>query len=258
MKISELFEAISKISSKIEKEKMLKDNMSPLLEQILKDTYGPEKYNVKKYEKLEGIPDSTIDKNYEEFHKLLQTLAKRELTGDAARRAVATTISYFSPEDRIWLDRILNKNLKIGVGEKFSEDNGKTKKFPVALANKLEDVKNVDIYDGNWVLSRKLDGCVDYYSIVEFEGGEKKFIGDVVKNKIKGKIKSFDGKNVVFEEIEDWMEGVDDIDNTQKQWYEVELMNGKKLKITGNDKLFTDSGWKRVDELNINDKILSC
>ena len=176
MKISELFETISKVSSKTEKEKLLHDNMSPLLDQILKDTYGPEKYNVKKYEELDCQELHSIDTNYEQFHRLLQTLAKRELTGDAARRAVAVTIGCFRKEDRVWLDRILNKNLKIGIGETFAEDTGKTQKFPVALANKLEDVKNVDIYDGNWVLSRKLDGCRCLAFVnVDEEGVQVKF-----------------------------------------------------------------------------------
>lgn len=159
MKIRELFEKIASTSSKLEKEKLLNDNMSPLLETILKDTYGPEKYNVKKYENLNCQSLHSIDDNYEQFHRLLQTLSKRELTGDAARRAVAVTIGCFEKEDQIWLDRILNKNLKIGAGDKFAEDSGKTEKLPVALANKLQDVKNIDIYDGTWYVSRKLDGC---------------------------------------------------------------------------------------------------
>ena len=39
--------------------------------------------------------------------------------------------------------------------------------------------------------------------------------------------------------------------------YEIELENGKKLVITGNHRVMTNSGWKRVDELSYDDKIIN-
>lgn len=130
-------------------------------------------------------------------------------------------------------------------------------KYPCALANVLEKAKNVDILDGTWLVSRKLDGCVDYCSYVEFEDGRILPIGEVVKNRIPGKIKSWDGEKIVFEEITDYFEGVPDIDLTQKQWFELELDDGRVMRITGNDRVMTQNGWKRVDQLSNNDTILT-
>ena len=128
-------------------------------------------------------------------------------------------------------------------------------KYPCALANVLEKAKNVDVLDGNWFISRKLDGCVDYCSNVEFDDGRVLPIGEVVRNKISGKVKSFDGQNIVYKDIEDWMEGLEDI-NPDKDWYEIETEDGKILKITGNDKVMTKNGWKCVCDLTKYDEIL--
>lgn len=158
MKIHEIFEAVSKVSSKTEKERILSENKSELLDLILEDTYRADKYNVKKFQVQKTGNMLTIDENYDVFHHLLRDLALRILTGDAARYEVGNTIGQFVPEDQIWLERILNKNLKIGAGNTFSKDSGVVQKYPCALANVLEKVKNVDVLDGNWFVSRKLDG----------------------------------------------------------------------------------------------------
>lgn len=158
MKIHEIFEAVAKVSSKTEKERILNENKSELLDLILEDTYRADKYNVKKFQVQNTGSSLTIDDNYDIFHSLLRDLTLRRLTGDAARYEVGNVIGQFVPEDQIWLERILNKNLKIGAGNTFSKDSGVVQKYPCALANVLEKVKNVDVLDGNWFVSRKLDG----------------------------------------------------------------------------------------------------
>ena len=253
--INFVFGYVAGCSSVRVKNQFLKEHMSPTIEQILKDTYSGRKYFVKKYE-IDGSGAMTLDKDYAVFHQLLDRLADRQLTGNKAVSVVENTICGFCPRDQVWLARILDGNLKIGAGQTFSEDEGTIDKYPCALANVLEKVKTVNVLDGSWFASRKLDGCVDYYSNIEFEDGSTLPIGEVVRNKIRGNIKSWDGEKVVYKPIEDFYEGVEDADSGQKQWYEIELENGKMLKITGNDRVMTKTGWKRVDELTDNDTIL--
>ena len=158
MKIREIFETVASISSKKAKEDCLEVNMSPLLNQILNDTYNSKRYNIKKWSEPTSTVRYNIDENYYVFHNLLVDLTTGTLFGNAARMMVGLIISQFVEEDREWLRRIINKNLKIGAGEKFAEDSGAIKKMPVALAHSLKDAKNIDPIDGNWFVSRKLDG----------------------------------------------------------------------------------------------------
>lgn len=156
--INDVFCLISGTSSKLKKEEFLKEHMNPTIEQILQDTYGGRKYFVKQYEVLSS-GDLTIDTNYGAFHELLNELAERKVTGNAAKLAVGLCIEQFRPCDQIWLARILDGNLKIGAGQTFSEDSGTVDKYPCSLANVLEKTKNVDVLDGTYFASRKLDGC---------------------------------------------------------------------------------------------------
>lgn len=156
--INDIFCLISGTSSKLKKEEFLKEHMNPTIEQILQDTYGGRKYFVKQYEVL-GTGDLTIDNDYRVFHDLLDCLASRTITGNAAKEAVGLCIEKYRHCDQIWLARILDGNLKIGAGQTFSEDSGTVDKYPCALANVLEKTKNVDVLDGSWLASRKLDGC---------------------------------------------------------------------------------------------------
>lgn len=156
--INFVFGYVAGCSSVRVKNQFLKEHMNPTIEQILKDTYGGRKYFVKKYE-IDGSGVMTLDKDYATFHQLLDLLADRQLTGNKAVSVVENTICGFCPRDQVWLARILDGNLKIGAGQTFSEDEGTIDKYPCALANVLEKVRTVNVLDGNWLASRKLDGC---------------------------------------------------------------------------------------------------
>lgn len=157
--VGTILSQVASTSSKLKKEAILKAGMTPLIDQILKDTYGPAKYNIKAYN-ISSVGQKSIDDCYDEFHAVLETLAARKVTGNAAKQLVDDTISAFNESSQIILVRILNRNLKIGAGDTFAEESGATEKFPVRLANTYKDVCNrIDIFDGNWLVSRKLDGC---------------------------------------------------------------------------------------------------
>lgn len=258
MLIREIFDTIKNTGGSKKKQAILEANLNPTIETIFNDTYDQSrKYFVHKYNKNWGDDYIfreiyNIDENYNEFHEMLDALASRKVTGNAAIAMVEETIAKFIEDDRPILHAILARNLKIGVSStsfnKHSDE--KIEKFKVALACNLDKIKGVDPLDGTWYASRKLDGCVDYYSIIDTEFGPMT-IGELVEKNILCKVKSWDGKNIVYKPIISNFKGI-----TDKQWYSITLENGKTIKITENDKLMTDNGWKSVFELKENDKIM--
>ena len=263
MKVSQLFETIRKTAGASEKMSLMKENISDVVKQIFADTYDKSRmYYVKKFDMPTTSGDLTIEDNYDAFHSVLEDLANRTITGNDAISLVENQIADYVEEDQPILASILDRNLKIGLSaDSFNKLLGKKapEKFEVTLAYNLDKVKGVNPIDGTYYASRKCDGCVSGDTIVEFENGIKMPISEVVKNRMKGKIKSFDEntKTIVYNEIEDWMHNVSDINPSQKQWYEIELEDGKKLKITGNDSLYVEGkGWINVEKLAENDKII--
>ena len=266
MKIREILEQIRNTAGSNDKRAILEANKSELLEQIFTDTYDNSRnYYVKKYNKdYSGSPDIdllagfidtpklTIDNDYNVFHDMLDTLNSRKITGNAAVNRVEDVISSFIDEDQPVLHAIMERNLKIGIaGESFNKSAAnEINKFEVALAYNLDKVKNVNVLDGTYYASRKLDGCVDYYSIIETDLGPL-MIGEIIEKNIKCKVKSWDGQNIVYKPIISTFSG-----NTNKQWYKITLNNGNTIKITENDRLMTTTGWKYVKDLTLNDKIM--
>ena len=169
MKVVEVLEALRQTAGTLDKKKIIQDNKSDLLTQIFQDTYDESrKYNVKKYEVIESncMLMFTIDEFYNVFRELLDQLASRRVTGNAAVEAVGIIMGMFVPEERWILDGILQRNLKVGVSlDNFNDAMGiKTiKKYEVALADKFFDLKPKDqdkvVTSGEYLASQKLDGC---------------------------------------------------------------------------------------------------
>ena len=181
---------------------------------------------------------------------ILDRLTKRENTG---HDAIALVNGYVAQnkeyEDIIF--RIIDKDLKCKTGASLVNKvyPKYIPEFDVALAVDFKKQQHkVDFEKQDWGWTRKLDGCVSYDTLVEFEDGSLKKIGDVVENNIMGNIKSF---NTITNEIEyqpilsNYTEESDD----ETQWYEIELEDGTKLEITGNDRLW-------LPELNCYRKVL--
>lgn len=264
MKISELFKQIKETAGTNAKAELMKKNLNETIISIFNDTYDNQrKYYVHKFNKDLPVGKKTIDDNYPDFRKVLNILTGRVVTGNAAIELLENTIAEFDKPSQEICCQIIDRNLKIGLSnELFAKILGKEarKDFEVTLAQHLEKVKGVNHLDGTWYASRKIDGCVSGDTIVELMGGRKKTIKEIVDKKIKGKIKSFDTntKQIVYKEIEDWMHNVEDINPSQKQWYEITLENNRKIKITGNDSLYVkDKGWTKVENLTENDEIIT-
>lgn len=150
------------------KKEILRKNMSPVIRQIFEDTYGKQKYYIKKFVPNGYYGHLFIDIDYDTFHNTLMKLANREVTGDAAERLLQDTVALFEYESQEILYKIIDRNLKIGISlDNFLDVVGeKESKFEVALAENLNKVKGVDPIDGTYFVSRKLDGvrCICYIS----------------------------------------------------------------------------------------------
>ena len=161
MTIREIFNKIASIPGSNDKMQFLNENTNETVSLIFQDTYDTKrKYHVKKFNVVNtGV--LTIDTSYNLFHDMLEDLNNRVITGNAAVEAVERMIGCFVEEDQDLLCKILNRNLKVGISlDNFNKTSGESiDKFQVALAKKLQEVKNVDPIDGNWFVSRKMDGA---------------------------------------------------------------------------------------------------
>ena len=164
MTIKDLFKTIQETSKTNAKKSIVKENMSDTLKLIFEDTYGDQKYYIKKFEPTGDCGDWTIDYNYEAFHLALTKLANREYTGNAAHEYLQKVVSQYNAEDQDILYKIIDRNLKIGISlDNFLDCIGeKELKYEVAKAENLSKVKGVDPTNGTYFISRKLDGvrCV--------------------------------------------------------------------------------------------------
>lgn len=144
-----------------DKKSILKDNLNDVIKLIFEDTYGPQKYYIKKFEPNGETGSVSIDTGYDVFHKYLIRLANREITGDAAYLNLQTIVSLYDATSQDILCRIIDRNLKIGISwdNYLSVIGQKESKFEVALAMNLDKVKGVNPIDGTYYISRKLDGC---------------------------------------------------------------------------------------------------
>ena len=142
MKISELFSQIEKTAGISDKMVLMQNAMNTSIKdtliKIYEDTYDSHrKYGVHKFRILQGTNNHTLENDYSYFHDLLDKLANRELTGNAAIEAVESVISDFATEDKEILASILNKKLTIGLSKtsfnKFHQI-GKATAFEVTLA----------------------------------------------------------------------------------------------------------------------------
>lgn len=144
-----------------DKKSILKDNLNDDIKLIFEDTYGPQKYYIKKFEPNGDYGHLFIDIDYDTFHNTLMKLANREVTGDAAYTKLQETVALYEHESQEILCRIIDRNLKIGISwdNYLSVIGQKESKFEVALAMNLDKVKGVNPIDGTYYISRKLDGC---------------------------------------------------------------------------------------------------
>ena len=104
-------------------------------------------------------------------------------------------------------------------------------------------------------ISNKIHGCVERGTIINTAEYGDLTIGEIVDKKLTCHIKAFDteSNDIIYVPIDYFYCVPND-----GEWYEIELENGKKLTITGNNPIYLPDlkVYRRVDELNGNEKIL--
>lgn len=104
-------------------------------------------------------------------------------------------------------------------------------------------------------ISVKVHGCVERNTIVDTKEFGEKTIGDIVDNKIQCSIKSYNTETgcIEYAPINAFYMVPND-----GEWYEIELENGKKITITGNNPVWCPDlhCYRRVDELNGDEVLL--
>lgn len=171
----EVFAQVRQAATLSEKISLLKNNRSELVDLIAADamdksiTYGITSKGIEIQKQRE---DHWFGSWYDGFHRILERLASRELTGNAAIEHITGYLGYWNEETQRFLLQVLDRDLSLGIGWDTyrSEVLGLDDQFEVALAQHLEKVKGVDPVDGTWFASRKCDGCRDVTIHIPAEG----------------------------------------------------------------------------------------
>jgi hypothetical protein len=203
---------------------------------------------------------------WDDFFNTVSTFIDRSCTGNAARDAVNELMNTATKEQwNNWYRRILIKDLRCGVSDKTI--NKAVKKYnkyliPVFSCQLAHDSANHETkVTGKKLIEVKLDGCLSEEWIVEFENGQQLSIKEVVDNKLKGKIKSYNtitGK-IEFNEILNWAVDGEDANEDFYEWFEIELENGMILPpLTGNHLVYLPKlkCYRRADLLEEGDEVL--
>lgn len=100
-----------------------------------------------------------------------------------------------------------------------------------------------------WIATEKLDGCLDENTVIETKDGPKT-IKEICETEYKGLVRTFN-LETHKEEFRKIL-GYSVKESKDHQWFEIELENGNKIKITGNHEVWIPKllCWRRVDELD--------
>lgn len=148
--VIDVLESLEATTKRLEKEAILTKNKdNTLLKWILTvtldpyTTFGLKKLKAKPKKQVYSIGPDEDDFVYTWLEFLTKELATRKLTGNAAKVAAQKEIDQaaeFSPRLGVWFERILLRNLRIGVQEKTVNKiwPGSVRPFAVQLANVVE------------------------------------------------------------------------------------------------------------------------
>lgn len=180
----EVFAQVRQAATLSEKISLLKNHRSDFVDLIVADamdksiTYGITSKGIEIQKTRESR--AWLGGWYDGFHAILEKLASRDLTGNAAIERVTDYLKDWDEETQRFLLQVLDRDLSLGIGWDTyrSEVLGLDDQFEVALAQHLEKVKGVNPVDGTYYASRKCDGvrCVAIISDggVEFRSRQNK------------------------------------------------------------------------------------
>jgi DNA ligase-1 len=150
MAIISVLESLAATSSRLEKEEILEQNHgNDHLKRVLIAALDPYvDYGVRKFKKPKAVTPEVSDYEDLVFHTIVPTildqLATRKLSGNAARDAVTGAMTKMDSRQQKWFERILLKNLRIGVQTTTVNKvwPGLIKVFKVQLATTLQTSSN--------------------------------------------------------------------------------------------------------------------
>ena len=134
-----------------------------------------------------------------------------------------------------------------------SEDNWNVVAYPFRRFYNFGE-SCADTIDWNTArIQEKLDGCCDANTLITTPDGNKT-IQELCEQNYNGLVKSYNFKEK--KEMWDLVEAVS-IKNNNNDWYEIELEDGKKLRLTGNHKVWLPEleCWRQVKDLTGEEKL---
>lgn len=242
-------------------------NATTVFQKALRMTYSPyEKYGVTS-ENIRKFMNQPRELSFNEDEDMFMLLDDLSLNPSSSHATIKRIVNFLnSLENDVYVETFLNiidKNLKIRMDSK-SINKAVPELIPVfevSLCKVYEDYKaKVNFERDLWYASRKLDGCVSGDTLITMENGKRIPIKEIVESKIEGKVQTYNPETgkIEFNKILNHMKNMDDINESKHQWYEIELDDGRKIKLTGNHKVFIPElgCYRRVDELTGDESFL--
>lgn len=204
-----------------------------------------------------------------QFLDLLQALSSRSLTGNAAQEAVTKVLSLYTAEQAGLLELVIEKDLKAGFSEETANKVWKGGKglydviptFEVMLADKCESPEEFEKSinfpcQADW----KYDGCLSSSWTIKLKDGRTVTIGEFVDGQMEGEVLSYN----VSTKKKEWKKVLAHVKNSMPEriyeWFQLILEDGTVLPpLTGNHRVWLPilKCWRRVDELQVDDVLLS-
>lgn len=166
MSINEAFNVLDKLrtfgNKRNDKEELLRQNAENKdLQELMVLTYDWSRtygITVDDFNEKFNPEESPKDLNWRLFKTILDAYMRRESTGNAAKETWATFIARCNPREKYWYTKVLNRDLRLNMGETIVSKVWPDLLQPFACA--LADTYDVDKHDleGEWIAQVKLDG----------------------------------------------------------------------------------------------------
>ena len=158
-----------------------------------------------------------------------------------------------------WVKFCLSHSLTRWIGRAWQKKHQNSAGgFPSELISKSDEttIQNMKGILEKYAESKVNITCVAADTLIDTVDGQKT-IKEIVDTKYSGEVLSYNEKNSMIEpkKILSYSVAPDESDT---EWFEIELENGKKLQITGNDNVYLPElkCYRKVNDLNGDEKLL--
>ncbi len=134
--------------------------------------------------------------------------------------------------------------------DKLVNEDSNFFKFPGAVGKYLGNMKRGDVV--GYVAPQKRGKCVSENSLITLSDGTLKTIKEVVQKKIVNVLCKNEKDKIVKGKVIDWMYC------GEKTEYEVTTKSGRKTKVAIDHKFYTPMGYKKLQDLQVGDRVGLC